>query len=61
MVRPHTARGAAKAAGDALALAAGLDLGLGVDAALAHYEAERLPVAQAISDYGRRIARSLQL
>ncbi|SKC35760.1 FAD-dependent monooxygenase [Plantibacter cousiniae (nom. nud.)] len=61
VVRPHTARGAAKAAGDALALAAGLDLGLGVDAALSQYEAERLPIARAISDYGRRIARSLQL
>jgi 2-polyprenyl-6-methoxyphenol hydroxylase-like FAD-dependent oxidoreductase len=61
VVRPHTAMGAAKAAGDALALAAGVGQGLGVEATLAYYEAERLPVARAISDYGRRLGRSLQL
>ena len=61
VVRPHSARGAAKAAGDALALAAVLDLGLGADAALDHTVCVRIPVAHCFSDYGRRIARSLQL
>lgn len=61
VVRPHTAMGAAKAAGDALFLASALARGSGVEAALTRYGAERLPVARAISDYGRRLARSLQL
>ncbi|MDO9395553.1 MAG: FAD-dependent monooxygenase [Herbiconiux sp.] len=58
MVRPHTAMGAAKAAGDALTLAALLgELPLGE--ALARYDRERLPVGRQISDYGRRLAASL--
>ena len=61
VVRPHTAMGAAKAAGDALALAAALAQGSDVGTALTRYGAERLPVARAISDYGRRLARSLPL
>jgi 2-polyprenyl-6-methoxyphenol hydroxylase-like FAD-dependent oxidoreductase len=58
VVRPHTAMGAAKAAGDAIALSALLDA-LPLGRALARYDAERLPVGRAISDYGRRLAASL--
>lgn len=61
VVRPHTAMGAAKAAGDALALAAALRHGGDVSAALAAYNAQRLPVAQAISRYGQQLAQSLLL
>jgi 2-polyprenyl-6-methoxyphenol hydroxylase-like FAD-dependent oxidoreductase len=57
-VRPHTAMGAAKAAGDAMALSSLLaELPLG--RALARYNSERLPVGRAISEYGRRLAASL--
>ncbi|MGA1835933.1 FAD-dependent monooxygenase [Herbiconiux sp. 11R-BC] len=58
MVRPHTAMGAAKAAGDALLLARVLSE-LPLSQALLHYDRERLPVGRAISDYGRRLAASL--
>ncbi|PPF79341.1 2-polyprenyl-6-methoxyphenol hydroxylase [Subtercola sp. Z020] len=58
MVRPHTAMGAAKAAGDAMALA-DLVAELPLDEALSRYDAERLPVGRAISAYGRRLAASL--
>ena len=58
MVRPHTAMGAAKAAGDALTLAALLGE-LPLRDALTRYDRERLPVGRAISDYGRRLAASL--
>jgi 2-polyprenyl-6-methoxyphenol hydroxylase-like FAD-dependent oxidoreductase len=58
MVRPHTAMGAAKAAGDALLLAALLSEAP-LSEALRRYDAERLPVGRAISDYGRRLAASL--
>jgi 2-polyprenyl-6-methoxyphenol hydroxylase-like FAD-dependent oxidoreductase len=58
MVRPHTAMGAAKAAGDALLLAALLSEA-SLSEALPRYDAERLPVGRAISDYGRRLAASL--
>jgi 2-polyprenyl-6-methoxyphenol hydroxylase-like FAD-dependent oxidoreductase len=58
MVRPHTAMGAAKAAGDAMTLASLLaELPLGQ--ALPRYDHERLAVGRAISDYGRRLASSL--
>jgi 2-polyprenyl-6-methoxyphenol hydroxylase-like FAD-dependent oxidoreductase len=50
--------GAAKAAGDAIALSALLDA-LPLGRALARYDAERLPVGRAIADYGRRLAVSL--
>ncbi|WP_258068858.1 FAD-dependent monooxygenase [Rathayibacter sp. AY1D2] len=59
-VRPHTAMGAAKAAGDALALAGSLARHP-VDEALERYEAERLPVGRAIAEYGRRLGRSIPL
>ncbi|MCS5732790.1 FAD binding domain-containing protein [Herbiconiux daphne] len=58
MVRPHTAMGAAKAAGDAMTLAALLGE-LPLPEALARYDRERLPVGRWISDYGRRLAASL--
>jgi 2-polyprenyl-6-methoxyphenol hydroxylase-like FAD-dependent oxidoreductase len=58
MVRPHTAMGAAKAAGDAMVLSSLLsELNLGE--ALTRYDRERLPVGRAISEYGRRLAASL--
>ncbi|WP_219813233.1 FAD-dependent monooxygenase [Rathayibacter sp. AY1A3] len=59
-VRPHTAMGAAKAAGDALALAGSLARHP-VDEALERYETERLPVGRAIAEYGRRLGRSIPL
>jgi 2-polyprenyl-6-methoxyphenol hydroxylase-like FAD-dependent oxidoreductase len=58
VVRPHTAMGAAKAAGDAMSLATLLDQ-LPPSHALARYEDERLPVGRAIADYGRRLGMSL--
>ncbi|MFB2584248.1 FAD binding domain-containing protein [Herbiconiux liukaitaii] len=58
MVRPHTAMGAAKAAGDAMTLAT-LLADLPLHQALSRYDRERLPVGRAISDYGRRLAASL--
>lgn len=58
MVRPHTAMGAAKAAGDAIALDACLDA-LPLADALSRYQQLRLPAGRAISEYGRRLAASL--
>lgn len=58
VVRPHTAMGAAKAAGDALALSDALRRSP-TSAALATYESDRLDVATAIAQYGVRLARSL--
>ncbi|MDN4641800.1 FAD-dependent monooxygenase [Agreia sp. PsM10] len=58
MVRPHTAMGAAKAAGDAMTIAA-LLAELDVSDALDRYNDERLAVGRAVSDYGRRLAASL--
>ncbi|QWT19474.1 FAD-dependent monooxygenase [Bacillus sp. NP157] len=59
VVRPHTAMGAAKAAGDAMTLAAALRR-LPVREALVAYEAERLPVGRRIAAYGRELGASLQ-
>jgi len=58
VVRPHTAMGAAKAAGDAMVLAELLRQHP-ADRALALYSERRLPVGRAISDYGRRLGLSL--
>ncbi|MET0965622.1 MAG: FAD-dependent monooxygenase [Nakamurella sp.] len=58
VVRPHTAMGAAKAAGDALLLVDLLDR-LPVDVALETYGQQRLAVGRAIAEYGRRLAGSL--
>lgn len=60
VVRPHTAMGAAKAAGDAMALTRLLEQN-DVDEALARYELERLPIGRRIADYGRRLGNSLPL
>lgn len=60
VVRPHTAMGAAKAAADALTLADCL-AELPVPEALRRYSHDRLPVARAISQYGQRLAESLDL
>lgn len=60
VVRPHTAMGAAKATGDALALTRALHLS-SVDNAIASYQEERLPVANAIARYGVRLGEGLPL
>jgi 2-polyprenyl-6-methoxyphenol hydroxylase-like FAD-dependent oxidoreductase len=59
VVRPHTAMGLAKAAGDAMALRTHLGR-LPLDAALQAYERERMPVGQAIAAYGRRLGADLE-
>ncbi|WP_412147796.1 hypothetical protein [Curtobacterium flaccumfaciens] len=58
VVRPHTAMGAAKAAGDALALLDALRR-WPLDAALAAYDRDRLEVARAVAQYGVRLGRSM--
>lgn len=60
IARPHTAMGVAKAAGDAMALAAMLARHP-LDDALAAYEQARLPQGRAVVDYGRRLGRSLAM
>ena len=58
VVRPHTAMGVSKAAGDAMALADKL-AAMPIDAALAGFEAERLSSGRAIAAYGQRLGASL--
>ncbi|MCR0985049.1 FAD binding domain-containing protein [Roseomonas populi] len=58
VVRPHTAMGVAKAAGDAMALCAHLGR-LPPEDALRAYERERMPVGTAIAAYGRRLGAGL--
>jgi 2-polyprenyl-6-methoxyphenol hydroxylase-like FAD-dependent oxidoreductase len=58
VVRPHTAMGAAKAAGDALALADALAR-RPLDAALSAYASDRLDVARAVARYGVRLGHSM--
>lgn len=55
VVRPHTAMGVAKAAGDALALSRAL-ASQPLAEALHAYERQRLPVGQEIAAYGRALA-----
>ena len=57
-VRPHTGRGAAKAAGDALALQRALRA-LPVTEALQAYHAERHPIGQSLAAYGRELGARL--
>lgn len=58
VVRPHTAMGVAKAAGDAMALRRHLrDASLGE--ALAGYARERMPVGATIAAYGRRLGADM--
>ncbi len=61
VARPHTAMGVAKAAGDAFALRDALTAHGDLEAALAAYEAARVPVGQAIVAYGQQLGQSLQL
>lgn len=58
VVRPHTAMGVAKAAGDALALVDAL-AGAPLDQALIRYERKRLEAGRAIAAYGRRLGASM--
>ncbi|RYJ04449.1 MAG: 2-polyprenyl-6-methoxyphenol hydroxylase [Acetobacteraceae bacterium] len=58
VVRPHTAMGVAKAAGDAMALQAHLGR-LPLEAALRAYERERMPVGAAIAAHGQRLGAEL--
>jgi len=60
IARPHTAMGVAKAAGDAMTLAATM-AGRPIDEALAAYEKARMAQGQAVVDYGRRLGRGLSL
>ena len=60
IARPHTAMGVAKAAGDAMALAAMLARHP-LHRALAAYEQARLPQGRAVVDYGRRLGHSLAM
>lgn len=58
VIRPHTAGAAAKAAGDAMALADALRHHPGdVDAALQAYQARRLPVGLSLTGYGVALGR----
>ena len=59
VVRPHTAMGVSKAAGDALALREALLAGPDLPAALTRYEAQRMPVGQEIGAYGKRLGARL--
>ncbi|HVI53753.1 MAG TPA: FAD-dependent monooxygenase [Luteibacter sp.] len=58
VVRPHTAMGVAKAAGDAMTLVAALDR-LPLEKALVVYEAERLAEGHRLAVYGRELGRPL--
>lgn len=58
VVRPHTAMGASKAAGDAMALGDSLARSQSVDEALRRYAALRMRVGEDISSYGRRLGAS---
>jgi 2-polyprenyl-6-methoxyphenol hydroxylase-like FAD-dependent oxidoreductase len=59
VARPHVAAGVAKAADDAAALAAALDLGE-VEPALRRFEAQRLPVGKRIIERARHLGAYLQ-
>jgi len=58
VVRPHTAMGVAKAAGDAIALHVHLGR-VPLSDALRDYERGRLPVGKAIAEHGRRLGAEL--
>ncbi len=59
VARPHTAMGVAKAAGDAMALAAAIWEGW-TPASRATFETERLAAGRAVVEYGKRLGASLQ-
>ncbi len=58
VVRPHTAMGVSKAAGDAMALQEALRQSDDLPEALSQYQRIRLPVGRAIAAYGRRLAET---
>ncbi len=58
VVRPHTAMGVSKAAGDAMALRDALRQTDDLPTALSRYQRSRLPVGKAIAAYGRRLAET---
>lgn len=58
VVRPHTAMGVSKAAGDVLALQQHLAAELELSAALSRFEGERIPVGRQIAAYGRQLGAS---
>ncbi len=58
VVRPHTAMGVAKAAGDAMALRDSLRYAENMHQALLDYQAKRLPLGQRIAQYGVRLGRA---
>jgi 2-polyprenyl-6-methoxyphenol hydroxylase-like FAD-dependent oxidoreductase len=58
VVRPHTAMGVAKAAGDAMALRSCLGRAPYADA-LQDYQGERLPIGAEIAAYGRKLGANL--
>lgn len=58
VVRPHTAMGVSKAAGDVLALREALQDASDLPNALLRYEQQRLPVGRDIAAYGRRLGAS---
>jgi 2-polyprenyl-6-methoxyphenol hydroxylase-like FAD-dependent oxidoreductase len=60
VVRPHTAMGVAKAAGDALALHARLATNDNIASALVAYERDRKPVAEQIAVRGRQLGKALE-
>ncbi|TPK78119.1 FAD binding domain-containing protein [Mesorhizobium sp. B2-4-17] len=60
VVRPHTAMGVAKAAGDALAMRAHLAKTDDIPSALEAYDVERRPVGVTIAAHGRRLGKSLE-
>lgn len=55
VVRPHTAMGVGKAAGDVMALRKHLAAEDDLETALARYQGERLPVGREIAALGRRL------
>lgn len=59
VVRPHTAMGVSKAAGDALALREALLASENLSEALDRYQQDRLPVGKSIADYGKRLGASV--
>jgi 2-polyprenyl-6-methoxyphenol hydroxylase-like FAD-dependent oxidoreductase len=60
VARPHVAAGVSKAADDAAALAAALDVDGDVESALRRFEAERLPVGKKIIERARHLGAYLQ-
>jgi 2-polyprenyl-6-methoxyphenol hydroxylase-like FAD-dependent oxidoreductase len=60
VVRPHTAMGVAKAAGDALALRARLSESADIESALVVYDRDRRPVGASIAARGRQLGKALE-